>query len=157
MQEMKIEYLGAEYFKDLLERPNSVIVRVASAVRRNFPKCTGLITIDGISGTAIIVPVALKLKLPFCIVRRGNRSHSIHGMVGQIRPRMNMVFIDDFIDTGATIRLVNKKMKSKFGDEYQTIGAVLYGCNAKKRVKDYKSEFKLPGNKKISTIELVNL
>ena len=112
---MRNKYVvGEGYFKDLLERPDKVIVRVASAVKRRFPECNGLVTSDGISGTAIIVPVALKLKLPFCIVRRGNRSHSFDSIVGQIGPRLDMVFIDDFIDSGATINLVNKKMKREF-------------------------------------------
>jgi hypothetical protein len=135
----RAEHCGAEYFPDIMERPQIVINRVCRAIRRYFPNCGGLLTADGISGVSIIIPVSLELKLPICIVRK-KTSHSSSVIMHHVECD-NLVFVDDFIESGNTFCQVLERLKGDFNPT--VIGVVLYGDGSKQYANIEKGIFDL--------------
>jgi len=126
------------YFPDVINRPSKVINRVCSIIRKDFPDCKGVITADGLSGSLILVPVALRLNVPFAVVRIKKSSHSDNVVEGP-RTMTNFVFIDDFIEKGKTIKNVLQTLDRNTYYNYSPfLGVVLYGSENKVSCKDYK-------------------
>jgi adenine/guanine phosphoribosyltransferase-like PRPP-binding protein len=78
-----------------------------------------------------VVPVAVKLNLPFGFVRTKS-SHSRLGRVDGHKDLKRPVIIDDNIDTGATMR---KTVKHLLMDERNIlpVGIILYGFRNKRK------------------------
>ena len=110
------------YLDAIFDHPARTINRIVAIIRKEFPKCNGVVVGDGISGVSMIAPVALKLKVPFAIAR-SKSSHSPLKVEGHTDVK-RYVFIDDCIDSGKTFRSVYKKM---YGwNKSKPIGAVLF-------------------------------
>lgn len=85
------------------------VQRVAALIRKR--KLIKLpIVVTGISGMSIGFPVAHKLGMKLAVVRKGReRSHASNCIEGY-QPNKEYIILDDFIDTGATIRRIHKEI-----------------------------------------------
>lgn len=101
--------------------------KIIRMIRRKKIKFDVLVG-TGLSGIVPVVMVAQKLRKPFCIIRKGEKTHSyltVEGMVPNDTERYLM--IDDFVEEGTTVRRVKKQMKKVTKAEF--VGAVLYDSN----------------------------
>jgi adenine/guanine phosphoribosyltransferase-like PRPP-binding protein len=101
-----IEYLKVDYLGELFQNPKTLINNISLAIKRIYPNCGGLISGSGLSGSSILVPVAIKLNLPFLFVR-DKKTHCLYSVEGH---RVNnAVIIDDCIESGTTMRRLIKR------------------------------------------------
>lgn len=69
------------------------------------------IVVRGLSGTLVGLPLALRLKVHFAFVRKGNdTSHSLSGIEGP-RELGRFVIIDDFVSSGGTLGAIMKAVE----------------------------------------------
>lgn len=88
-----------------------------------FPRNVGLV-FTGLSGMLIGISVADKTKRPFAVVRKKqDNSHSCSKIEGHHFNKY--IIIDDFIDTGTSIKRIIKEMNSHNFDS-RCIGIILY-------------------------------
>ena len=116
------KYVSSNYLSPLFLRPASVINKTAALIKKNFPDCDGIIVSAGFSGSSIVIPVALKLKKKFAIVRT-KKTHSSNKIEGCQRIN-KYVIIDDFIETGTTLDKIIFRVDTDYTADLQ--GIVLY-------------------------------
>jgi len=131
----------SKYLDRLFSEPKYVVDAMCRIIRKEFPECGGIVTADGISGVSIIMPLALKLKKPYAIVRLKKGSHS-HLKVEGHRNIDNYVFVDDFIGSAKTLRRTCATIYS--WNRSRPCGAVLY-CGLEKLVPYYVRKEKFKG------------
>jgi adenine/guanine phosphoribosyltransferase-like PRPP-binding protein len=150
MRYLRDDCINNTYFKDLFIRPDILVNRLAKAIKKEFPTCDGIVASSGLSGAAIVVPVAMKLKMRFAFVRI-KKSHSFEKVEGHCRIR-NPVIIDDFIETGKTMKnTINILMAAG----KPPCGIICYGEHSKKRYRTYKREFSFKFNKNNETLKMI--
>jgi adenine/guanine phosphoribosyltransferase-like PRPP-binding protein len=83
------------------------------------------IAFTGHSGAAVAYPLSYKLKIPIVCIRKGS-SHYGSGRYEGIEDVERYIIVDDFIETGATIRRIKKQVKT-YSPNAKLIGIFLYG------------------------------
>ena len=79
----------------------------------------------GFSGAIVGAPVALRLKKDWALVRKPqDASHTTNRIEGNVWGRY--IVIDDFIDTGATLRTIQDAVKEFGSPSAECLGCVLY-------------------------------
>ncbi len=116
------DYASSGDFTDL-----AVIVDEAVKDLRNHTRSFDSIACTGISGITVAAPVALRLHKNLIVVRKpGDKAHSCSFVEGKGK---RYVFLDDFINTGKTVRRVGQKLadeKTLGFDPPQRIGRYTY-------------------------------
>lgn len=111
--QIRSEYLGKVYGKQFLKLVPAAVKKLR-AIKRKYP--FDAIAFRGSSGAALAFPLSYFLKLPLIHVRKGNSHYGSGAIEGTISSK-KYVIIDDFIDSGATvkkiIREVSKEMDAK--------------------------------------------
>ena len=96
--------------------------------RKRNPVLFDAIAFRGTSGAAMAYPLSIKLNVPLICVRKSTeKSHggNIEGSSGIDVTKY--IIVDDFIDSGSTIRAIIDAIKEKAGrQEIQCTGIVLY-------------------------------
>lgn len=116
----------SSYLHDVY-RPNTlatIVHRLASEILA-FRKKTSVdaIAFTGHSGSAVAYPLSCKLRIPLVCIRKG-KSHSSHIYEG-VCPVGNYIIVDDFIDTGRTIRRIKKQVR-EYSKSANLVGIFLY-------------------------------
>jgi orotate phosphoribosyltransferase-like protein len=115
--------IDTEYLQDIFYRPKTTIKQIVRTIKKHYPEVQGIVSSSGISGSLLVVPVATELKSKFAIVRT-KRTHSSCKVEGYYEIG-GYVIIDDFIDSGTTVKQIIRKMKVESELNYP-IGMVCY-------------------------------
>lgn len=103
------QYHGSLYLKDFIN-PEKLEQRVALTVRALKGHKFDAVAFMGMSGALIGPPVAIELGKPFLLVRKPDMvSHSKWAVEGDYAAK-SYIILDDFQETGATIKLVRKQI-----------------------------------------------
>lgn len=100
-------------------------VKKLRAIKRNHP--FDAIAFTGSSGAALAYPLSYLLKLPLIHVRKGS-SHYGGGKIEGTISSKRYIIIDDFIETGASIRRIIKAVNSELEDA-KLVAICLYSSN----------------------------
>lgn len=98
-------YLRTVLTPDTLRQSVMGVVRALRAVKGEFDA----IAVRGVSGSTVGAAAAFVLGKPLVVVRKPEQSHSRNYVEGLKRVG-GYVIVDDFIDTGATVRKVVEEM-----------------------------------------------
>ena len=101
--------------------------KIAKFVKQNK---IDAIAFSGTSGAAYAYPLALKLNLSLICVRKSINGNHYNKYVEGCYNAERYIIVDDFIDTGATIRRILKKVKT-FSSEAKCSGIFLYNSDGK--------------------------
>jgi len=119
--------IDASYIKPVFTLNNGnlmqYMVDTVNRVKPDFLVCRG------ISGLAMTAPLSYVSKVPYCIVRKSDDSHSMYPVEGYYpdTDKASYLIIDDFIASGATIRTVIDILKDRPGYRYsECVGVLLY-------------------------------
>jgi hypothetical protein len=86
-------------------------VRVAARHIRESEIEYDSICVQGMSGVIVGAPLALRLRKPLVVVRKdGEKRHSHEDVINYLRIGDAWLFVDDFIDSGATLRRVYDRL-----------------------------------------------
>jgi len=100
-------------------------VKKVRAIKRKYP--FDAIAFTGSSGAALAYPLSYLLKLPLIHVRKGSSHYGQGKIEGTISSRRYLI-IDDFIDTGASIRRIVKAVDSEL-DGAKPVAICLYSSD----------------------------
>jgi hypothetical protein len=133
---------------DLFTQPHLTISRVTKVIRDHFPKCGGIVTAAGLSGSMLVLPVALRVKVPYAVVR-DKESHGANFVEGD-RGVKRYVIIDDFISSGETVANVIRQIRD--WNRSAPIGVVLYRHQEEKfNIHEYEYRPVKPDPRPLST------
>jgi len=119
--EIQTDYLGKVYGKQFLKLIPRAIKKLR-AIKRRHP--FDAIAFTGSSGAALAYPLSYLMKLPLIHVRKGPSHYSGGKVEGTISSK-RYVIVDDFIETGASIRRVLKAIDSEL-DAAKPVAILLY-------------------------------
>lgn len=131
---IQTDYLGKVYGKEFLKLVPRTVKKVR-AIRRRHP--FDAIAFTGSSGAALAYPLSYLLKVPLIHVRKGSSHYSGGKIEGTISSKRYLI-IDDFIETGASIRRVIKAVDSEL-DGAKPVAICLYSSDRLAPF-DYKSK-----------------
>jgi adenine/guanine phosphoribosyltransferase-like PRPP-binding protein len=112
------------YGKEFLKLVPRTVKKIR-AIRRKYP--FDAIAFTGSSGAALAYPLSYLLKLPLIHVRKGSSHYSGGKIEGTISSKRYLI-IDDFIETGASIRRLIKAVSSEL-DAATPVAICLYSSN----------------------------
>mgnify|MGYP001558147125 CR=1 FL=1 len=108
MTKIATGYLGDIY---QVKKFTKLVLKVTKEIKKFHKKQPfDAIAFTGTSGAALAYPLSAKLGIPLICIRRGQNhfKEAIEGFVGA----KTYIIIDDFIETGATIDRIIKKVKT---------------------------------------------
>lgn len=109
VHQIQSEYLGKVYGKQFLKLVPAAVKQLR-AVKKKYP--FDAIAFRGSSGAALAFPLSYFLKVPLIHVRKGN-SHYGSGTIEGTISSERYIIIDDFIDSGATIKKIIREVKKE--------------------------------------------
>lgn len=109
---IQTDYLGRIYGKEFLNLIPKAVKKLR-ALQKKF--AFDAIAFSGSSGAALAYPLSYLMKVPLIHVRKG-RSHYDGVVEGTISSK-RYVIVDDFIETGSTIRRIVRQIKSEMDAE----------------------------------------
>lgn len=119
---IRTDYLGEVYSKKYLKVLPQAVKEVRSLRRKlGFDA----IAFTGSSGAALAFPLSFLLELPLIHVRKG-RSHYYGGAIEGTISSKRYLIVDDFIESGSTIRRIIRKIDSALNNQAQPVGVYLY-------------------------------
>src|SRR5258706_474101 len=118
---IQTDYLGKVYSMEFLKLVPKAVKKIR-AIKRKHP--FDAIAFTGSSGAALAFPLSYLLKLPLIHVRKG-KSHYGGGQIEGTISSKRYLIIDDFIETGASIRRVIKAVNSEL-DDAKPVAICLY-------------------------------
>lgn len=120
---IKTNYLNSVYEPERFkETVKSTVKRIRQFIKKNGR--FDAIAFTGTSGAALAYIVANKLNVGLICVRKGDNSH-YRGKVEGMRNANQYIIIDDFIDSGKTIKTIIGSVK-KFSPGAKCLGIFLY-------------------------------
>jgi phosphoribosylpyrophosphate synthetase len=133
------DYLYEAVHTPELRRTVRSIVKLLK--ERNLTNKFGSIAFRGMSGACVAPTVALRLNKNLMMVRKktdpkkpfNNDSHSIHMVEGNLKK--DYIIIDDFMESGKTIREIKKQIENEAEIRYMypnLVGIVFYNHSNKK-------------------------
>jgi len=113
------------YFERFIENPKSVIQWLATQLQSGVFGQVDFITGIGMSGSLPLIPVSMETGIKYVVCRKENEStHSCSNLFGNTKgyhgQDRRFVIIDDFMETGKTIKEVLSRFRS------QCAGLLLY-------------------------------
>jgi orotate phosphoribosyltransferase len=126
--EIQTDYLGKVYGKQFLKLV-PLVVKKLRTIKRRHP--FDAIAFTGSSGAALAYPLSYLLKLPLIHVRKETSHYSGGKIEGTISSK-RYVIVDDFIETGASIKRVVKAIDSEL-DEAKPVAILLYSSSSAHR------------------------
>lgn len=121
---IQTDYLSKVYGKQFLKLVPQAVKKLR-AIKRQFP--FDAIAFTGSSGAALAYPLSYLMKLPLIHVRKGPSHYSGGKVEGTISSK-RYIIVDDFIETGASIRRVLKAIDSEL-DAAKPVAILLYSSN----------------------------
>jgi adenine/guanine phosphoribosyltransferase-like PRPP-binding protein len=118
--EIQTEYLGSVYGKEFLKLVPKAVKKLRS-IKRKYP--FDAIAFTGSSGAALAYPLSYLLKMPLIHVRKGNSHYGMGKIEGTISSK-HYIIVDDFIETGSTIKRIIKNISAE--TNAKPIGILLY-------------------------------
>jgi len=112
--EIHSDYLGCVYENKRFKTKVREVVMAVRSIRRRFDA----IVFTGSSGAAMAYPVSFITGIPLLHVRK-DKGHCWSALEGAVYAK-RILFIDDFVDSGATLRRVRSCVKGKI------VGVILY-------------------------------
>ncbi len=110
--EIQTDYLGKVYGKEFLTLVPKVVKKLR-AIKRKHP--FDAIAFTGSSGAALAYPLSYLMKMPLIHVRKDDDSHYSSGLIEGTISSKRYVIVDDFIESGNTIKriikTINKELK----------------------------------------------
>jgi adenine/guanine phosphoribosyltransferase-like PRPP-binding protein len=101
------------------------------------------IAFSGVSGALIAPLIADRLGKHLTVIRKRpeqERAHSSRPCEGWCDPQAKYIIVDDFLDTGATVRRIWRAMCDR--NAGHCVGIFLYaGCNACEFFEEHRTEF----------------
>jgi adenine/guanine phosphoribosyltransferase-like PRPP-binding protein len=120
--EIRTEYLKSVYYLDKYK----LSVRAAEKALRKFRKKQPFDTIafSGTSGAAFAYPLSLRLNVPLICVRKG-KDHFFGTVEGRIDAK-RIIIVDDFIDSGTTVKRIKREVKRYSKKNFEFVGIYIY-------------------------------
>lgn len=115
--------LKTDYLDAFDHKKRQVAIDKCISILKAFPEDVGLV-FTGLSGQLVGIPLAHITNRPFAIVRQAPSSHSYLKVEGYINVT-KYIIIDDFIESGKTIKTIIKEM-TKAAPEAKCVGILLY-------------------------------
>lgn len=109
VHQIRSEYLGKVYGKQFLKLIPAAVKKLRALKREHH---FDAIAFRGSSGAALAFPLSYFLKVPLIHVRKGNSHYGSGSIEGTISSK-KFVIIDDFIDSGATVRKIIREVKKE--------------------------------------------
>ena len=136
---IRTDYLEEVYSKKYLK----VLPQAVKEVRR-LRRELGFdaIAFTGSSGAALAFPLSFQLQIPLIHVRKGS-SHYYGGAIEGTVSSKKYLIVDDFIESGSTIKRIIRKIKSVLKEQAQPVGIYLYVNSNREDVFSYKDK-KIP-------------
>lgn len=120
-----IEIRSASWLHSIL-RPGGLSSEVDKAADGLSALNFDAIAFTGLSGALLASAVALRMKkLLYCVRKYGENRHSTHEVEGPIGI-LRYIIIDDFIQTGATIRRIISQVRQHSDNQARLVGIWLY-------------------------------
>ena len=108
--EIQTEYLGKVYGKEFLSLVPQVVKKLR-AIKRKHP--FDAIAFTGSSGAALAYPLSYLMKIPLIHVRKADDSHYSGGLIEGTISSKRYVIIDDFIESGKTVKRIIKNINKE--------------------------------------------
>jgi len=121
--QIQTDYLGKVYGKQFLKLVPQAAKKLRS-IKRKHP--FDAIAFTGSSGAALAYPLSYLMKLPLIHVRKGTSHYSGGKIEGTISSK-RYIIIDDFIETGGTIKRIIKAINSEL-DNAKPAAICLYSA-----------------------------
>jgi adenine/guanine phosphoribosyltransferase-like PRPP-binding protein len=126
---IQTSYLSRVYEVDTFTKVVNRAIKALKAYQKKH--AFDAIAFTGTSGAALAYPLSYKLGIPLiCIRKRPSDSHSYMTLEGCVSAK-RYVIVDDLIQSGATMRRIQKHVKLKMPDA-KLVGILLYdptcGC-----------------------------
>lgn len=122
--QIRTDYLGKVYGKGFLKLVPKTAKKLR-AIRREHP--FDAIAFTGSSGAALAYPMSYLLKVPLIHVRKG-KSHYYGGKIEGTISSKRYLIIDDFIDSGSTMKRVIKTITDAL-PKAQPVAICLYSSS----------------------------
>lgn len=133
--EIQTDYLGRVYGKEFLTLVPLAVKKLRSIMRQHR---FDAIAFTGSSGAALAYPLSYLMKLPLIHVRKGESHYSGGKIEGTISSK-RYVIVDDFIETGASMKRIIKAINSEL-DGAKPVAICLYAGSGKSTFKFNKNE-----------------
>lgn len=125
VHKIKSEYLGRVYGKQFLKLV-PLAIKELRAIKKIHP--FDAIAFTGSSGAALAYPLSYLMKMPLIHVRKGS-SHYSRGKIEGTVSSKRYIIIDDFIETGASIKRIIKAINYEL-DRAIPVAICLYGSSS---------------------------
>lgn len=121
---IQTDYLGKVYGMEFLKLVPLTVKKVRAIRRKHH---FDAIAFTGSSGAALAYPLSYLLKLPLIHVRKGASHYSNGRVEGTISSRKYLI-IDDFIETGKSMRRIIKTISEEL-DHAEPVAICLYSSD----------------------------
>ncbi len=120
-----VKYTGSRHMRRFLEpKQLKAYVTAASKVLERYADKYDTLAFAGLSGAIIAPTLALKLGKELVAVRKASdKRHSYHAVEGYDDVN-NYIIVDDFIDTGATVRRIQEQIYHHFSEHAKCLGVL---------------------------------
>lgn len=118
--QIQTEYLGDVYGEQFLRLVPQVVKKLR-VIKRKHP--FDAIAFSGSSGAALAYPLSYLMKIPLIHVRKGGSHYGSGKIEGTISSKRYLI-IDDFIETGTTIKRILKEVSKEM--EAKPVAILLY-------------------------------
>ena len=124
-QIIKTDYLGKVYQVNKFIEEINKAAKIIRKFKRKNP--FDAIAFTGTSGAAFAYPLSYKLGIPLICIRKSvTDNHFRRKVEGQVNTK-RYIIVDDFIESGKTIRRIQKEIKNNWAAKPpQLIGIYLY-------------------------------
>ena len=117
------------YFENITRYPEITVDTICHALSDPKFGRVDFIVGTGISGTLVLLPVAIRLKIHFAAVRKlmcGSHANNLmESSLSGENDAYRYVIIDDFVSSGETLKTVKKTMRRQY-EHARCVGVVLY-------------------------------
>lgn len=125
IHKIQTDYLGKVYGKGFLKLVPKAVKKLRAIKRKHS---FDAIAFTGSSGAALAYPLSYLLKMPLIHVRKGT-SHYGKGKIEGTISSKRYIIIDDFIETGASIRRVINAINSELSSDTKPAAICLYSSS----------------------------
>ncbi len=129
--EIQTEYLGDVYSKQFLKLVPRAVKKLRSLKKKYH---FDAIAFSGSSGAALAYPLSYLLKMPLIHVRKGSSHYGSGRIEGTISSK-RFIIIDDFIETGGTIKRIIREVKKEM-NEAKPVVICLYSSTSNSSFND---------------------
>lgn len=117
------------YFSNATQKTQITVDLICHELKNPKFGQANLVVGTGFSGTLLLAAIHLQSGIPFVAIRKDTiRTNSVDsvelGGIEQLDKTKKYIIIDDFVESGATIRKIQKEMS-----DHECVGIILYQCD----------------------------